>query len=53
MGFEKKYGGKWVCILQTNSHLENAFWVEDDMDDTYVEMRATDITCAVWKVRIE
>lgn len=38
MSFEKKYGGKWV---------------EDDQDDTYVELRVNDITCAVWKVRNE
>ena len=51
MNFEKKHGGKWVCILHLNSNLENCFWVEDDQDESYVELHVRDITCAIWKVR--
>ena len=53
LAFEKKKGGKWVCVLQTNSSLGNCFWVEDDIEETYVEMHAKDIVCALWKVRRE
>ena len=55
MAFQRKHGGKWVCILQTNSHFENCFWVEDDQDESYVEMKALigGVTCAIWKVRVE